>query len=144
MEASVEWKNGMAFNANLNGFDFMIDGDEKFGGQGLGPRPKGLTLVSLAGCTAMDVISILRKMKVEGGIDSFKIATDGQLAEEHPKKITEIVVDYIFQGEKLQASIDKIKKAIQLSVENYCGVYATLQPTVKISHRLFVNHKEIT
>jgi putative redox protein len=139
MKASVQWKDGMAFDAHIEGFQFVIDGDEMFGGRGLGPRPKGLTLVSLAGCTGMDVISILRKMRVEPDIESFEIDTDAVIAEEHPKTFKETVIKYIFKGEKLPAAVDKIKHAIELSMENYCGVSATLKPVVKITYQLIIN-----
>jgi putative redox protein len=138
-EASVKWQDGMAFDAHLGGYSFVIDADEKFGGKGLGPRPKGLTLVSLAGCTAMDVISILGKMRVVPHIESFEVATDAVIGKEHPKKIEEILVKYIFKGEKLPDYIDKIKHAIELSMENYCGVSATLKPVVKITRQLSIN-----
>ena len=140
MEASVEWKNGMAFEAHLDGFNFTIDADPVAGGQNKGPKPKGLTLVSLAGCTAMDVISILGKMRVSDNIDSFSVATDGVLVEEHPKKFKEVVIKYIFKG-NLADKVDKIEHAIELSMENYCGVSATLRPTVKLSHQLIINDR---
>jgi putative redox protein len=141
MNASVKWTDGMAFEAHLEGFTFNIDADEKFGGQNKGPRPKGLTLVSLAGCTAMDVISILGKMRVAQKIDSFEVATDGVIEKELPKRILEVVIKYIFKGNDLP--MEKLKHAIQLSQENYCGVSATLKPSVKISHQLIVNDKVI-
>lgn len=139
MKASVEWKDGMVFDANLDGFNITIDADPQFGGQNKGPKPKGLTLVSLAGCTAMDVISILQKMRVSDKIDSFEVATDGVLDSEHPKKFLEVIIKYFFKGKELPNKIDKIKHAIELSLENYCGVSATLKPTVKISHQLIIN-----
>lgn len=140
MEAKVVLKDGMAFEAHLDGFNFTIDAAEKVGGQNKGPKPKGLTLVSLAGCTAMDVISILRKMRVS--VDSFEVATDGTLVKDHPKKFDEIVVKYIFTGTDLP--LDKLKTAINLSMENYCGVSATLKPTVKLSYMIFINGQEMT
>jgi putative redox protein len=139
MEASVTWKDGMSFDANLEGFSFAIDADPKFGGQGKGPRPKGLTLVSLAGCTAMDVVSILGKMKIMTKVEGLEISCDGNLAEDHPKKFTNIVVKYNFKGENLSTAVDKIKHAIELSMENYCGVSASLKPTVKFSYQLIIN-----
>lgn len=135
MQASVVWKDGMAFEAHLDGFNFTIDSDVMYGGKNLGPRPKGLTLVSLAGCTAMDVIAILRKMQVK--MDSFEVATDGITGDEHPRKILEVVIHYIFKGKDLP--LDKIKKAVSLSLETYCGVYATLQPAVKMSYQININ-----
>ena len=139
MDARVQWKNGMAFDAHLEGFHFTIDGDQQFGGQNLGPRPKGLTLVSLAGCTAMDVISILQKMRVE--LDAFEVATDAVIEKDFPKRILEIVIKYIFKGKDVP--VEKIKHAIELSLENYCGVSATLRPTVKLSHQIIINDRAI-
>jgi putative redox protein len=135
MQASVVWKDGMAFEAHLDGFNFFIDADETVGGQNKGPKPKGLTLVSLAGCTAMDVISILKKMRVS--VDSFEVAIDGVIAQEHPRKFLELVIKYIFKGTDLP--LGKIENAITLSMENYCGVSATLRPTVKLSHQIIIN-----
>jgi putative redox protein len=130
----------MAFEAHLDGFNFAIDAHEKFGGRNLGPMPKGLTLVSLAGCTAMDVISILQKMRVK--VDSFEVATDGVLANEHPKKFLEVVIKYIFKGTDLP--LEKIKNAVSLSLGSYCGVYATLQPTVRMSHQVIINGQAVS
>jgi len=137
MEARVEWKDGMAFEAHLEGYNFTIDADEQFGGRKLGPRPKGLTLVSLAGCTAMDVISILQKMRVE--VKGFHVETDAVIESDYPKRILEIIVKYKFKGENIP--LDKVKHAVELSMENYCGVTATLRPTVKITHQIIINEK---
>jgi putative redox protein len=139
MEAKVILRDGMSFDAYLDGFNFTIDADEKVGGQNKGPKPKGLTLVSLAGCTAMDVISILRKMRVS--VDSFKVETDGKLAADHPKKFETIVIKYTFTGKDIP--LDKIKTAINLSMDNYCGVSATLRPTVELSYKIFINGQEV-
>lgn len=137
MKASIEWKDGMAFEAHLDGHNFFIDADPQFGGQGRGPKPKGLTLVSLAGCTGMDVISILGKMRITPQIEHFEVTTDATITEEHPKKFSEIVINYIFKGNDLP--IQKLKQAIELSQETYCGVSATLKNSVKISYQLIVN-----
>ena len=139
MEASVKWTDGMSFDASLDGFNLTIDADPMFGGQNKGPKPKGLTLVSLAGCTGMDVVSILGKMRVMKDVESFEIQTDGTLTEEHPKKFSDIVIKYVFKGEKLPDLVDKIKHAIDLSMENYCGVSATLKPAVKMTYQLLIN-----
>ena len=139
MKSKITWQEGMAFEADLDGFKLMIDADKKVGGQEKGPKPKGLTLVSLAGCTGMDVISILRKMKVE--VQGFEVETEGAVAEEHPKKFTKILIRYLFRGKDLP--LDKLKRAIQLSQENYCGVSATLAPAVKIETEIRVNDRII-
>lgn len=140
METKVVWKDAMGFEAELDGFHFMIDADPGADGQQRGPKPKGLTAVSLAGCTAMDVISILKKMKVNPAY--FEVATDSLIAEDHPKKFLEIVVKYIFKGENLP--VDSLKKAVNLSKDKYCGVMATLQPSVKISHEIYLNGQKVS
>jgi len=139
MKSKVVWNEGMSFTANLDGFDFVIDADEKVGGKNLGPKPKGLTLVSLAGCTGMDVISILRKMRVE--LDSFEVSTDSEVSEEHPKKFNSIKLTYSFKGKDIP--LDKVKKAVSLSEDRYCAVSATLKPGVEITNEISINGKVI-
>lgn len=135
MESKVVWNDRMAFEAHLDDKTFTIDADKQFGGRGLGPQPKGLMLTSLAGCTAMDVIAILKKMRVEVG--RFEVSADGVLAEEHPKKFESIAITYRFEGDDLP--LKKLQRAVQLSEERYCGVTATLAPVVELSSEIFVN-----
>ena len=139
MKAKITWQEGMAFDAELDGHHIMIDADPEVGGRGKGPKPKGLTLVSLAGCTGMDVISILRKMKLD--VEGFEVETDAVVADEHPRKIESIVVRYVFKGENLPP--DKLIKAVSLSEERYCGVSATLRPSVRIRSEIVLNGKKL-
>ncbi|MEN8154579.1 MAG: OsmC family protein [Acidobacteriota bacterium] len=139
MKGKVVWNEGMSFNAELDGFNFIIDADEKVGGKNLGPMPKGLTLISLAGCTGMDVISILKKMRVE--VDSFEVSTEAILTEEHPKRFTNIKVFYDFKGDNIPP--EKVKKAVSLSEDRYCGVSATLKSSVEITNEIKINGKII-
>ncbi len=119
MKTRIEtaWQGGMKFDAEVNGHHFFIDtaGEE---GSDSGPRPKPLMLAALAGCTAMDVISILKKMRQE--VEHFNVVVEGEMAEEHPKSYVKIHLIYEFRGEELDLS--KIEKAISLSMERYCGV----------------------
>jgi putative redox protein len=139
LEAKIDWQQGLAFRANLDGFDFIIDGTPAAGGRNLGPRPKGLTLVSLAGCTGMDVISILGKMKVK--VEKFSVSAAALTAEEHPKKFLSILVTYFFEGAGI--SPEPLRKAIALSEDKYCGVRATLAPTVAIRHEIILNGQKV-
>jgi putative redox protein len=139
METKIDWEQGLAFRAHLDGFDFLIDGTPDAGGKERGPRPKGLTLVSLAGCTGMDVISILGKMKVK--VQYFSVAAEALLADEHPKKFLEIKVTYAFEGPGLAPA--PLRKAIALSEEKYCGVRATLAPSVAIRHEILLNGEKV-
>ncbi|NOX84552.1 MAG: OsmC family protein [Chlorobi bacterium] len=131
---NVTWKDEMAFETEVNGFKIILDADEKVGGKNRGPRPKPLTLVSLAGCTAMDVISILKKMRVNP--DYFNVEVSGELTEEHPRYYHTINLRYIFRGDDLP--MDKLQKAVNLSQERYCGVTAMLQKAAKIVHEIVV------
>ena len=124
----------MAFEAEIDGFKIVLDADEAVGGENRGPRPKGLTLVSLAGCTGMDVISILKKMRVVPKY--FNVEVEGELTDEHPKYYHHIHLRYIFRGENLPMA--KLEKAVILSQDRYCGVSAMLLKSSKLTHEIIV------
>jgi len=135
-KVEVKWQDEMAFEASLheNTQKIMIDATAAVGGRGLGPRPKSLLLVALGGCTAMDVLSILKKMRVTP--DYFNVEVEGELTEEHPKYFHTITVNYIFRGKDLP--MDKIEKAISLSEERYCGVTEMFRHSAKMSHTIII------
>ncbi|MCC6749212.1 MAG: OsmC family protein [Deltaproteobacteria bacterium] len=137
--SKVVWRDGMAFAAELDGHTLLLDADEEFGGQNRGPRPKGLTLVSLGGCTAMDVVAILNKMRVP--LERLEVTLDSVLPDEHPKKFTKIVVRYHLWGKDLP--VEKVQRAVQLSEEKYCGVRATLAPTVAMETEIYLNDERV-
>ena len=129
---NIEWTSGMAFKADVNGFNIIIDADERVGGKNQGPPPKPLLLVSLGGCTGMDVISILKKMRIEPAY--FNVLVEGELTEEHPKYFSRIHLVYEFKGDNLP--MEQLQKAISLSQDRYCGVSATLRNTVEITSEI--------
>ena len=131
----AEWKGGMEFDIELQGHHFTIDADESVGGSDKGPRPKPLVLSSLAGCTGMDVVYFLRKMRMEW--DTFKLEVKGELTDKHPKVFDEIILRYIFTGKDL--NIEKIEKAVKMSQEKYCGVTAMLNKTANINYEIVLN-----
>ena len=131
-EVTANWKSEMAFDLGIEGFSIPADADPEFGGEGYGPRPKGLMLTALAGCTGMDVVSILGKMKVV--FDSFEILIRGETADKHPKVYTKVHLEYRFKGQDLPET--KIARAIELSLNDYCAVAATLRHTAEISHTI--------
>ena len=135
---SVSWRDGMTFDAEINGHKLVIDADEAVGGRDLGPRPKPFMMLALAGCTGMDVVSILKKMRVE--LSNFKVSVDGELTTEHPKHYTSMTVTYEFWGNDLP--MDKLEKAINLSEERYCGVSATYKQTMNIRSEIVVHPAE--
>jgi putative redox protein len=140
MQSAVVWKDGMSFDVEAEGFALTIDAKPEHGGRGMGPSPKVLTLTSLAGCTAMDVIAILTKMRVAP--KHFSVTADGVLADEHPKRFIDVTITYRFKGEDLPVA--KLLRAIQLSEERYCGVAASLRPGVPMHHEVFVNGERVT
>ena len=133
----ADWQEGMAFEAEVNGHKLMLDADEKVGGTNKGPRPKPLMLVALAGCTGMDVISILKKMRVEPS--KFRVWVEAEQTEEHPKHYTAMKVIYEFWGKNLP--LESINKAIGLSEEKYCGVSAAYRKGMTITHEVRVNEE---
>ena len=131
----VNWLNKMAFESEINGHKIIIDAGEENGGDNKGMRPKPLMLLALAGCTGMDVVSILKKMRVE--FSDFKIRVEGDMTDEHPRHYTEMKVIYEFWGKNLPE--EKLKKAIELSEERYCGVSAVYQKAMGVSWELIIN-----
>jgi putative redox protein len=125
----VNWLENMAFEAEVNGHKIIIDAAEAVGGENRGPRPKPLMLIALAGCTGMDVVSILKKMRVE--VDTFNVVVEGDLTEEHPKQFSQMRVIYEFKGKDLP--MDKLEKAVNLSEERYCGVSAMYKKAIGIT-----------
>lgn len=118
-KVTTHWKGNMLFESDSpNGKTVLMDTSTEHGGHDAGHSPKALMLASLAGCSGLDVVSILDKMKVK--ISDFRIDTVGELTNEHPKYFHTVTVDYHFYGNDLKEK--KIKKAVDLSIEKYCGV----------------------
>jgi len=128
----ADWINGMAFETEINGHKLIMDAAESSGGSNKGPRPKPLMLAALAGCTGMDVVSILAKMRVD--VKKFRILVEAQQTEEHPKHYAEIKIIYEFTGKDLP--MDKLEKAVSLSEERYCGVNAVYKKAMKVSYEI--------
>ena len=131
-EVRISWQENMAFEADVNGHKIMLDAAEGVGGENRGPRPKPLMLTALAGCTGMDVISILKKMRVE--LDNFNVVVEGDLTEEHPKQFYKMNVIYEFTGKNLP--LEKLQKAVSLSEERYCGVSALYKKAIELTSEI--------
>lgn len=133
-EVTIDWIGGVAFEATGDEHKFLIDAPFEAGGESRGIRPKMLLLASLGGCTGVDVVLILEKMKV--AIESLKIAVEGRLTEAHPKVYHTIVLKYIFKGKDLDRT--KLLRAIELSQEKYCGVTAMLRNSIEITYEIVI------
>jgi putative redox protein len=116
----------------------VMDGPSDFGGSGAGSSPKELVLMALAGCTASDVIPILKKKRVP--LDNLEIKVSGVERDEHPKTFTEIHVEYIFYGDGINPA--DAERAIELSTTKYCSVSAILSASAKLTHSYRIESKE--
>lgn len=125
----VSWKGEMLFESVAPEGNVMIDAAKEVGGQGKGLRPKAMMLTSLAGCTAMDVASLLKKMRAE--VEDFKIEVSANLTDEHPKIYDKVHVVYKFYGSDFKK--EKIEKAVNLSSERYCGVMEMFRKFSKVT-----------
>ncbi|HOG19810.1 MAG TPA: OsmC family protein [Salinivirgaceae bacterium] len=131
-EISMNWKGNMSFEGEVNGHKLMLDADSAAGGEDKGPRPKPLMLLALAGCSGMDVVSILKKMRVD--LDDFNVKVSADLTKEHPMVYSTMHMIYEFKGKNLDP--EKINKAINLSQERYCGVSAMYKEFLKLTHEI--------
>ena len=129
---STRWLEDMSFESEIDGHKIIIDAKPEVGGKDRGPRPKPMMLAALGGCTSMDVVSILNKMRVE--FKSLNVVVEGELSEEHPKRFLKMHVIYEVEGENL--SLDKIQKAVNLSEEKYCGVSAVYKEVLEMTSEI--------
>ncbi|WP_437396162.1 OsmC family protein [Flagellimonas lutimaris] len=135
---TTTWLGGTTFEStNPSGHTIKIDTSPEHGGSNEGLRPKALMLTSLAGCSGLDVASLMKKMKLE--VEEFKIETIANLTDEHPKYYDSAVIEYHFTGPNLKE--DKLKKAVDLSVEKYCGVMEMFRKFAKLDIKIFYHNK---
>lgn len=128
----TEWKGDMAFETELNGHKLIVDAPEAVGGHDLGPRPKMLMLTALTGCTGMDVVSILKKMRVN--IESCNILVEANVTEEDPKHYDKMHLIYEFSGKDLPMA--KLEKAVKMSQDTYCGVSAVYKKAMELTYEI--------
>jgi putative redox protein len=129
---SVTLDEGMHFVGEANGFRVDLDSDEAFGGSDAGMRPMRLLLLGMAGCTAMDVVSILRKKRQE--VTGLRVeAYGGDRAGEPPKVYESIEIVYKVRGRDLKP--EAVERAIELSETRYCPAIAMLRKTAEIKSR---------
>ena len=131
MKAKIKRIEGLALAGVSDSNHWVtMDTDKKFGGSDAAGQPMELFLLGLAGCTAMDVLSILKKKRVN--LADFSMEIDANRAEDHPRVITSVKLHYIFTGKNIRP-ID-VERSIELSQDKYCSAAAMLQKTVEISY----------
>jgi len=139
MKSKVVWKGGMAFTGTADtGYLIPLDSAQAAGGQELGFRPIQLFAIGLVGCTGMDVISILKKKRVE--VTDFEVSAEIERAEQHPKIFTKIQVVYKVTGKNIDRK--DVERAVELSENKYCPAQAMLDKTAEISHKILILEKE--
>ena len=135
MNAKVTWQGRMTFTGSSDsGFEVPLGTDPGVGGDNDGFRPLELMAVSLAGCTAMDVISILQKKRQE--ITDFRVEVDAARADEHPKVMTAAVIEYHISGKDVDEKA--VVRAIELSATRYCPAQAMLAQVFPMELKYFI------
>ena len=128
--AKVRFIDGMKFIGTADsGHDVVMDGPSEHGGSDSAARPMELLLIGLGGCTGMDAISILRKKKQP--VEGFEMNISGTRAEDHPMRYTDIQIEFVVKGKGVDEKA--VKRAVDLSMEKYCSVKATLEQHTKVS-----------
>lgn len=129
VNAKVKWTNGLQFVARAGDGPAVVLDTHDGGG---GPTPMEMVLMGAAGCTAMDVISIMKKKRA--AIDRFEVAIDGDQAKEYPKRYTAIRFTYIIYGQGINSKA--MEQAIELSKNKYCSVTASLNADVAYTYEI--------
>ncbi|QOY35033.1 OsmC family protein [Anaerobacillus isosaccharinicus] len=132
MKTTIAWAGKMGFTSTTpSGHQLAMDASEEVGGENSGPRPTELLLNAVAGCTGIDIISILAKMRLTPS--TFKMDVEGTRAEDHPKKFTTLHIHYSFEGDLPE---DKVVRAIELSKDKYCSVSHSLSCKIEVSYSI--------
>ena len=132
MEVNVTWKSKLAFSGNgEHGYSMPLDGTPAVGGDGNGFEPMELIAIGLAGCTAMDTISILQKKRQD--VTAFEVQIHAERATEFPKVFTHIIVEYIVTGHQVDPTA--VERSIELSATKYCPAQAMLSKVCIIEHK---------
>jgi putative redox protein len=127
MKATVNWQNNMVFiGTSASGFPVQMDADSSFGGTESGIRPMEMIALGLAGCTAMDVISILRKKRQD--VTQFEVRVDAPRSTDYPKVFTRAVITYVVTGRSVDE--DAVLRSIELAATKYCSAQIMLESAV--------------
>ncbi len=138
--SKVVLRDDMIFiGTSSNGYTIPLDTSPSVGGHNAGVRPIELMLMSLAGCTGMDVLSILRKKRQN--VTAFEVQVEGERADEHPRVWTTIRVKFVLTGHSIDPKA--VQRSIELSRDQYCGAAATLRHTAEIQYDFEIHEAEV-
>ena len=138
MESSLEWRTEMQFECHTRGIKTFLDASVEHGGHDAGPNPKELILNAMMGCTAMDVISMLVKMRQKP--NRFLMNIRAEKSEVPPVYFKKAKMNYFLYGD---LENEKVLKAVQASMEKYCGVNFMISLSCEISYEVFLNDVSI-
>ena len=139
MQASVTWKGKMAFQSQIREHQSLLDAKQDHGGENQGPSPKALLLASIIGCTAMDVVSLMNKMRVD--FNDFEVLAEADTTEDYPKVFKQVNLVYRVNGSA--PDLAKIQKSVQLSLTKYCGVSAMISKVSPIVYTITINGENV-
>lgn len=135
MDAKVVWDRDLKFDGSADsGFTLPLDGTTDAGGEGQGFRPMELLAVGLAGCTAMDVISILKKKQQQ--VTGFEVRVHAERAQDHPRVFTRMELEYIVKGKNIDPAA--VSRSVELSETKYCSAQAMLRETAEITNKITI------
>ena len=139
LKASTHWIKGIGFEVEVREHHQFTDGKKEFGGSDRGPNPKEYVLAGLCGCTGMDVVSLMKKFKVN--YTDFSVTAESDLTKTHPVIFEAVKLNFTIKGTDLDAEL--VKKSVVLSMSKYCGVSAMLVKAVPINYEIFLNDLSI-
>lgn len=137
MKVNLSWTGNMGFEgvSERTGNTVAFDSSPTFGGEDAGISPMEAVLMGLAGCSGMDVVSILNKKRIE--FDQLEVSVEGERAEEHPKVFTKVDMVFSFSGSNLK--LKSLEDTVRLSIDKYCSVAGMVKKTADISWRVEIN-----
>jgi putative redox protein len=139
LQANVEWKDQLKFMVQVRSHSQIMDAKKESGGTDQGPNPKEYFLAGLCGCTAMDVVSLMKKYKLD--FASCNVSAEAETTKEHPMVFSSVLVTFDIVG--MDLDLELVKKAVTLSMTKYCGVSAMLSKAVPVKYEVVVNTESV-
>ncbi len=136
----AQWAKGMTFVARADsGHAVVMDATAKEGGEDSAPRPMELLLISYAGCTAMDVIAILRKFGIYP--DDFRVEISGRRRDRHPRHYREVTLKYILRGRNIPR--ERVERAVELSQNKFCSVTPMFKALADVKYEIIIDENAL-
>lgn len=139
MKAELTWKDGLTFESTIREHRIILDTSEKNGGKNLGPSPKEILLSSIMACSGMDVVSLLKKYKIE--VSSFTMSSQAETTDTYPKifRQVDLIFTLVLPKFDRETQLDRAIESVVLSMTRYCGVSAMVAPTSPMFYTIVIN-----